>query len=149
MKKYHPSRVLTLVYQPFALATMAILAYNEARIDTRKRNLAGFTLFFLTTFALLVVCSNDFPSHFFSFLIFVYPGLTLLFTSCKLDLATSGKGGLGNYIGICAIIAAFGVADAFVEGGMVGDLSFMCPEFIQVRFKILFFFYVVSCYYNS
>ncbi|XP_070038223.1 equilibrative nucleotide transporter 3-like isoform X2 [Nicotiana tomentosiformis] len=102
MVKYHPSRVLTLVYQPFALATMAILAYNEARIDTRKRNLAGFTLFFLTTFALLV-----------------------------LDLATSGKGGLGNYIGICAIIAAFGVADAFVEGGMVGDLSFMCPEFIQ------------------
>lgn len=50
-----------------------------------------------------------------------------------MDLATSGAGGLGNYIGICAIVAAFGVADAFVEGGMVGDLSFMCPEFIQVR----------------
>ncbi|KAJ8556287.1 hypothetical protein K7X08_023045 [Anisodus acutangulus] len=100
--KYHPSRVLTLVYQPFALATMAVLAYNEARINTRKRNLTGFALFFLSTFALLV-----------------------------LDLATSGTGGLGNYIGICAIVAAFGVADAFVEGGMVGDLSFMCPEFIQ------------------
>ncbi|KAG5578779.1 hypothetical protein H5410_049406 [Solanum commersonii] len=100
--KYHPSRVLTLVYQPFALGTMAILVYNEARINTRKRNLTGFTLFFLSTFALLV-----------------------------LDLATSGAGGLGNYIGICAIVVAFGVADAFVEGGMVGDLSFMCPEFIQ------------------
>ncbi|XP_049401300.1 equilibrative nucleotide transporter 3-like [Solanum stenotomum] len=100
--KYHPSRVLTLVYQPFALATMAILVHNEARINTRKRNLTGFTLFFLSTFALLV-----------------------------LDLATSGAGSLGNYIGICAIVAAFGVADAFVEGGMVGDLSFMCPEFIQ------------------
>ncbi|XP_015055155.1 equilibrative nucleotide transporter 3-like isoform X1 [Solanum pennellii] len=100
--KYHPSRVLTLVYQPFALATMVILVYNEASINTRKRNLTGFTLFFLSTFALLV-----------------------------LDLATSGAGGLGNYIGICAIVAAFGVADAFVEGGMVGDLSFMCPEFIQ------------------
>ncbi|XP_055809265.1 equilibrative nucleotide transporter 3-like isoform X2 [Solanum dulcamara] len=100
--KYHPSRVLTLVYQPFAFATMAILVYNEAIINTRKRNLAGFTLFFLSTFALLV-----------------------------LDLATSGAGGLGNYIGVCVIVAAFGVADAFVEGGMVGDLSFMCPEFIQ------------------
>ncbi|XP_059301463.1 equilibrative nucleotide transporter 3-like isoform X1 [Lycium ferocissimum] len=103
--KYHPSRVLTLVYQPFALATMAILAYNEARINTRNRNLTGFTLFFLSTFALLV-----------------------------LDLATSGTGGLGNYIGICAIVAIFGVADAFVEGGIVGDLSFMCPEFIQSYF---------------
>ncbi|GMP74932.1 hypothetical protein CsSME_00032180 [Camellia sinensis var. sinensis] len=100
--KYHPSRVLTLVYQPFALGTMAILAYNESKIDTRRRNLTGYILFFISTFALLV-----------------------------LDLATSGKGGIGNYIGICIIVAAFGVADAHVEGGMVGDLSFMCPEFIQ------------------
>lgn len=27
----------------------------------------------------------------------------------------------------------FGVADAHVQGGMVGDLSFMRPEFIQVN----------------
>ncbi|XP_059302194.1 equilibrative nucleotide transporter 3-like [Lycium ferocissimum] len=100
--KYHPSRVLTIIYQPFALATIAILAHNEAKIDTRKRNLTGYTMFFSTTLALLV-----------------------------LDLATSGKGGLGSYIGICALVAAFGVADALVKGGMVGDLSFMCPEFIQ------------------
>ncbi|GMP74938.1 hypothetical protein CsSME_00032181 [Camellia sinensis var. sinensis] len=100
--KYHPSRVLTLVYQPFALGTMAILAYNESKIDTRQRNLTGYILFFISTFALLV-----------------------------LDLATSGKGGIGNFIGICIIVAAFGVADAHVQGGMVGDLSFMCPEFIQ------------------
>ncbi|OIT30147.1 PREDICTED: equilibrative nucleotide transporter 3-like [Nicotiana attenuata] len=99
---YHPSRVLTLVYQPFALGTMAILAYNEAKVDTRMRNLAGYTLFTLSTFSLIV-----------------------------LDLATSGKGGLGNYIGVCAIVGTFGVADAHVQGGMVGDLSFMCPEFIQ------------------
>ncbi|KAM7500856.1 hypothetical protein LguiA_025270 [Lonicera macranthoides] len=99
---YHPSRVLTLVYQPFALGTMAILAYNEAKSDTRKRNLTGYILFFLSTLALLV-----------------------------LDLATSGKGGIGNYIGICLIVGCFGVADAHVQGGMVGDLSFMCPEFIQ------------------
>ncbi|KAL3519619.1 hypothetical protein ACH5RR_017768 [Cinchona calisaya] len=103
--RYHPARVLTLVYQPFALGTIAILAYKEAKIDTRKRNLAGFALFFLSTFALLI-----------------------------LDLATSGKGGIGNYIGICIIVAVFGIADAHIEGGMVGDLSLMCPEFIQSFF---------------
>nr|XP_027105134.1 equilibrative nucleotide transporter 3-like [Coffea arabica] len=53
--RYHPARVLTLVYEPFALGTIAILAYKEAKIDTRKRNLAGFTLFFLSTFALLIL----------------------------------------------------------------------------------------------
>ncbi|KAL7229882.1 hypothetical protein ACSBR2_008438 [Camellia fascicularis] len=35
-----------------------------------------------------------------------------------LDLATSGKGGIGTYIGICMISCAFGVADAHVQGGM-------------------------------
>ncbi|KAL3820623.1 hypothetical protein ACJIZ3_006528 [Penstemon smallii] len=102
---YHPARVLTLVYQPFALVSMAILAYKEAKIDTRKRNLFGYILFTLSTFGLLVI-----------------------------DLATSGKGGIGNYIGICVFVAAFGIADAHVQGGMVGDLSFMCPEFIQSFF---------------
>lgn len=58
-------------------------------------------------------------------------GLFLL----QLDLATTGKGGVGPFIGICAIVACFGIADAHVQGGMVGDLSFMCPEFIQVIFK--------------
>ncbi|XP_075495943.1 equilibrative nucleotide transporter 3-like isoform X2 [Primulina tabacum] len=102
---YHPSRVLTLVYQPFALGTMAVLAYYEAKIDTRKRNIFGYILFCFSTFGLLI-----------------------------LDLATSGRGGIGNYIGICFLVAAFGVADAHVQGGMVGDLSFMCPEFIQSFF---------------
>jgi equilibrative nucleoside transporter 1/2/3 len=50
------------------------------------------------------------------------------------DLATSGRGGVGPFICICAIVAAFGVADAHVQGGMVGDMAFMCPEFMQVRF---------------
>ncbi|XP_031097538.1 equilibrative nucleotide transporter 3-like isoform X2 [Ipomoea triloba] len=100
--KYHPARVLTLVYQPFALGTIAILAYHEAKINTRKRNLFGYSLFFISTFLVLV-----------------------------LDLATSGRGGIGTYIGICAISGAFGVADAHVQGGMVGDLSFMSPELVQ------------------
>ncbi|KAI3718806.1 hypothetical protein L6452_19690 [Arctium lappa] len=102
---YHPSRVLTLVYQPFAIGTMAILAYNESNINTRKRNIAGYILFFLCTLALIVI-----------------------------DLATSGKGGIGSYIGICVFVAGFGVADAHVQGGMVGDLAFMKPEFIQSFF---------------
>nr|GMD60076.1 equilibrative nucleotide transporter 3-like [Ipomoea batatas] len=102
LKKYHPSRVLTLVYEPFAIGTMAILAYKDEKLNTRKRNLVGYILYFLGTLALLL-----------------------------LDLGTSGKGGLGNYIGICVIVASFGVGDAYAQGGMVGDLSFMCPEFMQ------------------
>ncbi|XP_022142378.1 equilibrative nucleotide transporter 3-like [Momordica charantia] len=99
---YHPSRVLTLVYQPFAVGTIAILAYNESKIDTRRRNIRGYSLFFLSTVLLIV-----------------------------LDLVTSGKGGIGPYIALCVIVGSFGIADAFVQGGMVGDLSLMCPEFIQ------------------
>lgn len=99
---YHPSRVLTLVYQPFALGTLAILTYNEAKINTRRRNLFGYILFFLSSLLVLV-----------------------------LDLATSGKGGIGTFLGICVISGVFGVADAHVQGGMIGDLSYMKPEFIQ------------------
>ncbi|XWS54263.1 hypothetical protein CRYUN_Cryun10bG0075800 [Craigia yunnanensis] len=99
---YHPSRVLTLVYQPFALGTLAILTYNEAKINTRTKNLFGYILLFLSSLAVLV-----------------------------LDLATSGKGGIENFIGIYVISGAFGVADAHVQGGMIGDLSYMRPEFIQ------------------
>ncbi|XP_050207003.1 equilibrative nucleotide transporter 3-like isoform X2 [Mercurialis annua] len=100
--RYHPSRVLSLVYQPFAVGTVAVLAYYEAKINTRKRNLFGYVIFFIGSVMVLV-----------------------------LDLATSGKGGLGAFIGICAISGMFGFADAFVQGGMIGDLSFMESEFIQ------------------
>ncbi|KAJ9171026.1 hypothetical protein P3X46_019079 [Hevea brasiliensis] len=100
--RYHPSRVLTLVYQPFAFLTLAVLAYHEAKLNTRKRNLFGYVLFFISSLLVLV-----------------------------LDLATSGGGGLGTFIGICVISGLFGVADAHVQGGMIGDLSFMQPEFLQ------------------
>ncbi|KAL6955966.1 hypothetical protein U1Q18_045123 [Sarracenia purpurea var. burkii] len=69
---------------------------------SRAKESFGYTLFFISTLLVLV-----------------------------LDLATSGKGGIGTFIGICLISGAFGVADAHVQGGMVGDLSFMLPEFIQ------------------
>jgi equilibrative nucleoside transporter 1/2/3 len=59
LKKYHPSRVLTLVYQPFAIGTMAILAYNEAKINTRKRNIAGYILFTASPLMLMVVSNMN------------------------------------------------------------------------------------------
>lgn len=102
---YHPTRMLTLVYQPFAFGTLTILAYYEARLNTRARNLRGYVIFFISSFLLII-----------------------------LDVATSGKGGIGPFIGVCAVSAAFGVADAHVQGGMTGDLSLMCPEFIQAFF---------------
>ncbi|KAJ4837425.1 hypothetical protein Tsubulata_035562 [Turnera subulata] len=51
---YHPSRVLTLVYQPFVVGTMAILAHYEAKIDTRKRNILGYILFAASALMLVV-----------------------------------------------------------------------------------------------
>ncbi|CAN1198564.1 Equilibrative nucleotide transporter 7 [Linum perenne] len=100
--KYHPNRVLTMVYQPFALGTMVICICYESRMNTRKRNIVGYSLIFFSILMLLV-----------------------------LDLATSGKGGIGPFVGICVVVAAFGISDVLVTGGVVGELSFMCPEFIQ------------------
>ncbi|XP_071706533.1 equilibrative nucleotide transporter 3-like [Rutidosis leptorrhynchoides] len=100
--EYHPSRVLSLVYQPFAFGTMALLAYNESKVDTRKRNIVGYIMFFLGTLALFLV-----------------------------DIGTYGKGSIESYIGICLVVASFGMADALIQGGMLGDLALMCPEFIQ------------------
>ncbi|KAL3687273.1 hypothetical protein R1sor_013582 [Riccia sorocarpa] len=99
---YHPARVFTLVYQPFALATLSVLTVFEARVNTRKRILWGYGLFCLFVLAIPI-----------------------------LDLATSGNGSIGVYIGICVFVAGFGVADACVQGGMFGDLSYMHPDFIQ------------------
>ncbi|XP_054779088.1 equilibrative nucleotide transporter 3-like isoform X2 [Prosopis cineraria] len=84
---------------------MSFLVHYEAKINTRVRNIAGYILFAASTFLVLV-----------------------------LDLGTSGRGGIGPYLGLCAISACFGVADAHVQGGMVGDLSLMHPEFIQSFF---------------
>ncbi|KAL6333531.1 hypothetical protein AAG906_028716 [Vitis piasezkii] len=100
--RYHPERVLTVICQTFAIGSMAILTYKEAITNTRKRNIIGYTLFCVSTLILIV-----------------------------LDLATSGQGGIGPYIGICVIVVAFGVATALVQGGVTGDLSFMSPEFVR------------------
>jgi len=55
LQNYHPTRVLTLSYQPFAFGITLILTFYEAKMNTRLRNLAGFSLFFLGSFALIIV----------------------------------------------------------------------------------------------
>ncbi|KFK32224.1 hypothetical protein AALP_AA6G213900, partial [Arabis alpina] len=94
---YHPSRVLTFVYQPLALGTIMVLSYFESEISTRKRNLIGYILFTISTFLLII-----------------------------LDLTTKGHGGIIPYIGICAIVSLFGISDAvpFTAGlGVAGVLT--------------------------
>ncbi|KAG0496225.1 hypothetical protein HPP92_000774 [Vanilla planifolia] len=100
--RYHPTRVLTLIYQPFAFGTIAILTYHESKLNTRLRIIFGYTLF--------VICS---------------------LLQIVIDLITLGKGGIGAFICLCIISAAFGVGDAYIQGGMIGELSFMNPEFMQ------------------
>lgn len=58
LQDYHPTRVLTLVYQPFAFGITLIMTYYEAKMNTRLRNLAGFSLFFLGSFALIIVSTH-------------------------------------------------------------------------------------------
>jgi len=55
LQDYHPTRILTLAYQPFAFGITLIMTYYEAKMNTRRRNLAGFSLFFLGSFALIIV----------------------------------------------------------------------------------------------
>lgn len=59
IQKYHPTRVVTLTYQPFVLATTAIFTYHEAKVNTRLHNLAGYTLFFLSSFAVIIVSMTN------------------------------------------------------------------------------------------
>ncbi|KFK40683.1 hypothetical protein AALP_AA2G027800 [Arabis alpina] len=103
--EYHPSRVLTLVYQPFVVGTMLILIFMGKTNKNRKRIMTGYGIFFIGTLLLIT-----------------------------LDLATKGEGGLSTYILLCSIVACLGIGNAHVEGAMVGELSFMCPEFIQSFF---------------
>ncbi|KAG6536348.1 hypothetical protein ZIOFF_001402 [Zingiber officinale] len=60
-EKYHPTRVLTIVYQPFALVTTAIFTYHEAKVNTRLRNLTSYILFFLCSLCLIVFTNLKYP----------------------------------------------------------------------------------------
>lgn len=53
----------------------------------------------------------------------------------QVDLASSGNGGIGNYILVLLLVGGFGLADALVQGGVVGDLSYMDPTFVQVKYS--------------
>ncbi|KAL4368926.1 hypothetical protein GQ457_05G029680 [Hibiscus cannabinus] len=130
---YHPSRVLTLVHQPFAFGTMTILAYNESKINTRGRNIFGYSLFFASSFMLIVVKLTT-PIFAYSIHLVILLVEINLYFSLIVGFSHIREGGLGSFIGICAFVASFGVADACVQGGVVGDLSFMLPEFIQSFF---------------
>ncbi|KAK1420059.1 hypothetical protein QVD17_21365 [Tagetes erecta] len=80
---------------------MALLA-AYSKINTTKRSLPGYILFFISTLGFLM-----------------------------LDVITSGRGGIEIYIGVCVFVACFGVADAHVQAGMLGDLASINPDFIQ------------------
>ncbi|KAK3125355.1 hypothetical protein QOZ80_7BG0603790 [Eleusine coracana subsp. coracana] len=103
--KYHPTRLITLSYQPLVLVTTAIYVYYEARVNTRVRILAGYIGAFLFTCAIIIV-----------------------------DAASRGTGSVSAFVSICFIAGGFGIADGHVQGGLTGDLSFMCPEFLQSFF---------------
>ncbi|KAL5972972.1 hypothetical protein ACLOJK_039779 [Asimina triloba] len=137
-EEYHPTRVFTLVYQPFAPTTIAIPAYNEAKINTRLRFLIRYTIFFLNSLLVLVEgtwrMKGDTPRRAKVDLEGGFKAKCCRFEElhCRdLDLTTSGKGGIGTFVGVCALRGAFGVADAYAQGGMIGDLSFMILELIQ------------------
>jgi hypothetical protein len=55
MQGYHPARVFTLVYQPFALATILVLTFFEARVNTRLRLISGYSLFFMCILLIPIV----------------------------------------------------------------------------------------------
>lgn len=109
-------RAFTISYQPFALITTLILAHYESWIDTRLRNLWGYTLFFAFSLSVIV-----------------------------LDLATSGKGGIGTFIGLCTIFACFGIAHVVVQGGVFGELAFLCVlSSFRLVILIKYIFFLVS-----
>ncbi|XP_058741447.1 equilibrative nucleotide transporter 3-like [Vicia villosa] len=68
-------------------------------VNTRLRNLIGYSFFFFTTLLVLVF-----------------------------NLSTNGKGGVGPFVCTSGL---FGVVDAHVQGGMMGDLFYMNPKFIR------------------
>jgi solute carrier family 29 (equilibrative nucleoside transporter), member 1/2/3 len=55
MQKYHPTRIIALTYQPFVLTMTAIFTYHKTKVNSRLRNLVGYLLFFLSSFAAIIV----------------------------------------------------------------------------------------------
>ncbi|BBN10216.1 hypothetical protein MPTK1_5g01910 [Marchantia polymorpha subsp. ruderalis] len=98
----HPSRVFTIIYEPFGLGVTLIFLYFEARASTRWRVVSGFLLFTASIIFIIVV-----------------------------DLVSHGDGGRGAFIVMCFLIMLFGIADGIVQGGLVGELAYMHPSYMQ------------------
>ncbi|KAJ7283026.1 hypothetical protein O6H91_Y353100 [Diphasiastrum complanatum] len=97
------SRVFPLVYQPFALATTFVYTYYEAKVNTRIRIIFGYTVFFFVALSISFI-----------------------------NMRTSWGGGkLLPFISLSLLNGISGIATALVQGGMVGDLSFMEADFMQ------------------
>ncbi|WZZ03153.1 hypothetical protein YC2023_089074 [Brassica napus] len=99
---YHPSRTLTLVYQPFVLGTISVLVFVGQKIKNQRRVFTGYCLFVIGSILLLTV-----------------------------DIVTKGNGGITPFLLLSIVSAGFGVANALVEGAMIGHLSCICPDLIQ------------------
>ncbi|KAL3701357.1 hypothetical protein R1sor_019379 [Riccia sorocarpa] len=98
----HPSRVFTVIYEPVGLAVTLIFLYYEARASTKWRVISGFFLF--TTAIILIIV---------------------------VDLVSHGDGGTGALAIMCLLIATFGMADGVAQGGLVGELAYMHPTYMQ------------------
>ncbi|CAF2133917.1 unnamed protein product, partial [Brassica rapa] len=99
---YHPARILALVYQPFVMGTIFTLVSRGQKSKNQGRVLAGYCLFVTGNIFLITV-----------------------------DLVSEAKGGLFPFLLLCFIAASFGVANALVEGAMMGDLSCISHDLIQ------------------
>ncbi|WZY87143.1 hypothetical protein YC2023_033527 [Brassica napus] len=101
-ENYHPARILALVYQPFVMGTIFTLVSRGQKSKNQGRVLAGYCLFVTGNIFLITV-----------------------------DLVSEAKGGLFPFLLLCFIAASFGVANALVEGAMMGDLSCISHDLIQ------------------
>ncbi|EFJ18743.1 hypothetical protein SELMODRAFT_112350 [Selaginella moellendorffii] len=99
---YYPSRVLPLVYQPISMVVVGVLTAFESEIITQYRVVCGFWLFFFVSLFIPV-----------------------------LDLACSGLGSFGTYVGVCIGTALFGTSGGCVEAGVVGVLSYTHTGLLQ------------------
>ncbi|XP_048633123.1 equilibrative nucleotide transporter 7-like, partial [Brassica napus] len=102
VQNYHPARILALVYQPFVMGTIFTLVSRGQKSKNQGRVLAGYCLFVTGNIFLITV-----------------------------DLVSEAKGGLFPFLLLCFIAASFGVANALVEGAMMGDLSCISHDLIQ------------------
>ncbi|WZZ03150.1 hypothetical protein YC2023_089071 [Brassica napus] len=66
-----------------------------------------------------------------SVLVFVGQKIKTKGESSPVDIVTKGKGGITPFLLLSIVSAGFGVANALVEGAMIGDLSCICPDLIQ------------------